>query len=462
MKHLLLWLCAMLAAGPLHAVPLPGGFDHSGWFKFELVVMVDTRSEVLEGETWPLVPRVNYPSRWRWLREPNQLTALSATHPLAHIVDSPSGHILIHEKSSTPPRWVPPPATLTEGDLALIDELLELGKGTDSGAFKQAREKQAREDSPALPLPSEASNAPLLPFEAITPTPESPSLSVLDPLQLDPLDLDKSDSQPINPVSIPFAHVAASVDLAPITVSASPIPTPDVFVRLALDQLAPGLARYTRNSEDDIIASMSWLQGPDSHNLPILIAPAQSEGYPLAQGFIQLLPNGNQWRLGLNFWVNTSGHYLPEIFEMAPPPPSPSRISIAAPRVTSAAFLSSPEDSLAPAEGSNADSSPSSDFKQSEPTAHTAGHTRALITDASAALPAIPHPPQWPWRHVIHIADTVPLSANRLRYYDHPVIKVLAISRELSWFELFSEGAALRAAASANETARPVAEAEWE
>jgi hypothetical protein len=51
-----------------------------------------------------------------------------------------------------------------------------------------------------------------------------------------------------------------------------------------------------------------------------------------------------------------------------------------------------------------------------------------------------PRPPDWPWRHVIHVADTVPLAENRLRYYDHPVIKVLAIWRELSWYELYRRG----------------------
>ena len=52
----------------------------------------------------------------------------------------------------------------------------------------------------------------------------------------------------------------------------------------------------------------------------------------------------------------------------------------------------------------------------------------------------VPTKPLWPWRHVIHVADTVPLSENRLRYYDHPVIKVLAIWRELSWYEVFRQG----------------------
>ena len=61
--------------------------------------------------------------------------------------------------------------------------------------------------------------------------------------------------------------------------------------------------------------------------------------------------------------------------------------------------------------------------------------------DASIAIEVeVPLIPEWPWRHLVHIADTIPLTENRLRYYDHPVIKVLAIWRELSWYELFIEG----------------------
>ena len=68
-----------------------------------------------------------------------------------------------------------------------------------------------------------------------------------------------------------------------------------------------------------------------------------------------------------------------------------------------------------------------------------------------AVVDSAPPPPDWNWRHVIHVADTVPLTENRLRYYDHPVIKVLAIWRELSWYELYLRGAMLREA----EHARP-------
>ena len=59
---------------------------------------------------------------------------------------------------------------------------------------------------------------------------------------------------------------------------------------------------------------------------------------------------------------------------------------------------------------------------------------------AQAGEAPIPQVPGWPWRHVIHVADTVPLAENRLRYYDHPVIKVIALWRELSWYEIFANG----------------------
>ena len=72
LKHLrgsLVGALTLSSLAPL-AEPLPGGFEHSGWYQFEVVVMVDTREETLESETWPLLPTVGYPARWRWLQTP--------------------------------------------------------------------------------------------------------------------------------------------------------------------------------------------------------------------------------------------------------------------------------------------------------------------------------------------------------------------------------------------------------
>ena len=72
-----------------------------------------------------------------------------------------------------------------------------------------------------------------------------------------------------------------------------------------------------------------------------------------------------------------------------------------------------------------------------------------------AAEIEVPLIPEWPWRHLVHVVDTIPLTENRLRYFDHPVIKVLAIWRELSWYELFIEGQALMTAP--DDVSNPIA-----
>ena len=242
---------------------------------------------------------------------------------------------------------------------------------------------------------------PLLPFEDIAP-PEAETTSLL---ALESLGMAGPAPQPDSPaVNIPFARPAEAVTLKPVSVTVRPIPTPAPFVQLPLNQLAAGLTRYRRSSEDEVVASASWLQGPDSNTLPILLETDSDTGYPSLQGFIQLIPRDNSWRMGLNFWANTDGRYLPEIFEMPEPPSSPQRITFLEPEIAVNLGMGGETDSP---------------------------------SDERGAPPARP---EWPWRHLIRVADTIPLTENRLRYYDHPVIKVLAIWRELSWYELFYRG----------------------
>ena len=392
-RHLVPLLLTMLClvGAPLHAAPLPGGFAHSGWYQFEVIVMIDTRSETLESETWPLLPTVGYPARWRWLQDEAARESLAEVYPGAIVTSSPSGHIAVHSPTLSAPPWQPESSILTEGDMSVIDELIGVSQGSDTFALYalNAANLGATEESEQAPP------RPMLPFEEIAPAPEEPSpLLALESLGVGLPDRPAGDA----PINIPFAPAVEAVALTPVTVTAKPIPTPASFVKLPLDQLAPGLARYRRSSEDDVVAAVSWLQGPASDTLPILLEADADTDYPTLQGFIQLVPRGDSWRMGLNFWANTAGQYLPDIFEMLGPPPSPERVTFVEPSVP--------------------------------------------------ALPDLPDPsapvkPDWPWRHLIHVADTIPLTENRLRYYDHPVIKVLAIWRELSWYELFIQGKSL-------------------
>jgi hypothetical protein len=314
---------------------------------------------------------------------------------------------------------------LTEGDMSVIDDLIDISQGSDTFALfsEKAGEEDAEETESEAPRP-------LLPFEQIAPAEEESSpLLALESLGV----AMPSEVGAEAPINIPFAPEVDAVSLNPISVSATAIPTPAAFLQRPLDQLAPGLARYRRSSEDDVIAAVSWLQGPGSDTLPILLEMDHEGGYPVLQGFIQLVPRGDSWRLGLNFWANTHGHYLPEIFEMPGPPASPQRIAV-----------------LAPAVRPNLDAKQGTDLSDSEQQDTAAGFLWSRLGDTDSnsngdnALPttemAVPLTPEWPWRHLVHVADTIPLTENRLRYYDHPVIKVLAIWRELSWYELFIEG----------------------
>ena len=420
----------LVSLAPL-AAPLPGGFQHSGWYQFEVVVMVDTRAETLESETWPLLPTVGYPARWRWLQDPATQRALEAEYPDAVVTSSPAGHLTVRLPAPQIPLWEPDREMLTEGDMSLIDDLIVISQGSDT--FALLAEKTSEEN--AGDTESEASR-PLLPFEQIAPVEEESSpLLALESLGV-AMPNEVGAGAPIN---IPFAPEVDVVSLDPISVSATAIPTPAPFLQRPLDQLAPGLARYRRSSEDDVIAAVSWLQGPDGDTLPILLETDHDGGYPVLQGFIQLVPRGDSWRLGLNFWANTPGHYLPEIFEMPGPPASPQRIVV-----------------LAPADRPNLDTNQGTDLSDSEQQDTATGFLWSGLGDTDSnsngdnALPAtemaVPLAPEWPWRHLVHVADTIPLTENRLRYYDHPVIKVLAIWRELSWYELFIEGQSLMGA----------------
>ena len=414
----------LVSLAPL-AAPLPGGFQHSGWYQFEVVVMVDTRAETLESETWPLLPTVGYPARWRWLQDSATQRALEAKHPDAMVTSSPAGHLTVRLPAPQIPRWEADTTMLTEGDMSVIDDLIEISQGSDT--FGLLAEKASDED--AGDTDSEAPR-PLLPFEQIASAEEESSpLLALESLGV-AMPGEVGAEAPIN---IPFAPEMDAFSLDLISVSATAIPTPAPFLQRPLDQLAPGLARYRQSSEDDVIAAVSWLQGPDSDTLPILLETDHDDGYPVLQGFIQLVPRGDSWRLGLNFWANTHGHYLPEIFEMPGPPASPQRIAV-----------------LAPADRPNLDTNQGTDLSDSEQQDTATGFLWSGLGDTDSnsngdnALPAtemaVPLAPEWPWRHLVHVADTIPLTENRLRYYDHPVIKVLAIWRELSWYELFIEG----------------------
>ena len=413
------------------AARLPGGFAHSGWFQFELVVLVDTRPAVLNSETWPLTTSVHYPARWRWIQDPALKAALMTQYDSATVSVSPSGHVLVTPPSAAPPVWEPPPPLLTEPEIAMIDELMALRLPTPPEP--DITETTAADELLSLANEDER-QGPLLPFEDAGLVDDTPRLTPFESLGITG-DVLRGQAPEI---SIPLALPVEEVTLTPLTVTARRIPQPATFEKLPLDRLAAGLERYQQQNDDAVLVATSWLQSPDSDSLPILVEPDTDSPYPVLQGFIQLLPRDNSWRLGVNLWANTDGQYLPSIFEGAAPPPSPQRVTVLSAQASLDPALSHPAsidaDNGLPAQVSvplspiDTDSSPAS--LMNEP-----GLPAQPLTG-----PVPPTLAPWPWRHVIHIEDTVPLSENRLRYYDHPVVKILATWRELSWYELYALG----------------------
>ncbi|GIR82626.1 MAG: hypothetical protein CM15mP84_03740 [Cellvibrionales bacterium] len=79
-------------------------------------MLVDTRAETLESETWPLVPPVTYPARWRWLQDHAGLATLPTSIQTASLQIALRSLERRHPSAATS-LWQAPPELLTEGDL---------------------------------------------------------------------------------------------------------------------------------------------------------------------------------------------------------------------------------------------------------------------------------------------------------------------------------------------------------
>ena len=325
--------------------------------------------------------------------------------------------------------------------MALIDELMALRLPSPTEPNTDAT---ADTEQPAPLAEDDERQGPLLPFEEAALDDDTSRLTPFESLGI--AGDDRRGQAP--EVSIPLAIPAAQVTLTPLTVTARRIPEPATFEKLPLDRLAAGLERYQQQNDDAVVVSASWLQSPDSDSLPILVEPDTDSPYPVLQGFVQLLPRDNSWRLGLNLWANTDGQYLPAIFEGASPPPSPQRVTVIStlaaldPALIDPTLINTARSDPAVTDqagdiGAKA-TVPPNPFDTASSPVSVADEPGLAARHPTRFAPQAPAP--WPWRHIIHIEDTVPLSENRLRYYDHPVVKVLATWRELSWYELYALG----------------------
>lgn len=373
MPSMLQWIRAGLAvglvlAGPataqLRLDPVPVDRDpeaRSGWLQLEVAVLVDDSDAALNAERWPLSPEPAYPGRWRWLLDAGQLAQLAQAHPEAEVTQDALGAITVTLPLRPDPDAEPlDPAPAEDADTAAED------------------------------------TAGLIPLEAVTG--------------------DGTD-----------ATAAAETEIADVIPAADaeapPPPLPDAFRRVPPRLLVEGLRNLRRATADRLVLHDAWVQPPGARNLPVLFDQSgDTDAWPALQGFVELR-RSNDIRLGVNFWLNTDGRYLPVAPASSAPPRAPAQIT-----------LVDPNPALAPDELAISRDSSTDD------------------TDTDNARGA------WPYRHIIQLADTREIPRGHVRYFDHPVIKVLASWRELTWAEVDALGATHEALRGAEPVAGPAAQ----
>ena len=351
LRHRLAALLTLFAISSAIAVPIKGNFDESGWHEFELILLLDVEAETLQGEIWPLSPKVDYPDEWRWLKDPELLEALSIEYPTKIITASESGHIMIRPREKTIPES---PSLETQGALIAIESplntrrnsLLQESIGVVSDEDLDAKPSKIISENPSL-MPkglgasmingnslreniteiqgrdSHRTSVPTIetPEKEQESSPNSstqPGLTDKEAVKSKPLLLETLDLLPLaasqtfpEAVTVPFPEFVPKkslIHLELIKVSAKKIPSPPTFTQRPLNQLKSGLEKYVAQTQDRIVIKNSWLQGPNSKNLPILIEKAtiDDERYPSVQGFVKLNPTEQDFRMNVNFWVNTN------------------------------------------------------------------------------------------------------------------------------------------------------------
>ena len=436
---LLLLTSAAAAQEPVPiAVNVPDSIDpnaDSGWLRIEVAVLIDDRAEVVTSEAWPPYPSTQYPNSHRRLQDDQLLQQLSAQYPQAQIIAEPDGAVTL--LLSDPQQLV---AKAKADALAQQREALLQAQETSTGNIDQpestdgttpmdlddiAGATDSTENSNPIALemidaPDKTANAGA---EWLTPFTESP-----------PLDANADSVSPSTNIS-----GAVIDDLA--EEQTPPPALPESFKARPIESLSEGLRQLTRSNPDRLQMSTSWLQAPEVANLPIILDNSGDDpDWPQLQGFVQIR-TGDTLKIGVNFWWNTDASYLPEGFYMTSPPMAPVQ------------RFWRDELSLLPLDGPTV-AKRLATFKAIE--AHigaglplvefvdpTTGFFRELVPETDDTNSFSP-PATWPWRHFIHVADTRTVSEGYVRYFDHPVLKVVTTWQELTWGEVYQIGAADR------------------
>ena len=386
--------------------------DGSGWLQIELAVLVDDRESSLASESWPLYPTARYPVRHRRLRDPQAIVALSEQYPETTIAQDLEGTITLE---------VPDPEAIIEAELAAA---------AASAAGETA--EQYADQTDGQPTDSPGDNA-----ENTSDSNELLTLEMLnEPVKSGGAGANWLDDYGDLP-AVDALNGEADGGIDEEDDNRDPV-LPESFVLRPPDLLQKGLQRYIRETPDRLAFSGGWLQPPGGANLPIVIDNSGDvPNWPELQGFIQLR-TGDGLRLGVNMWWNTDAHYLPDGFHMSGPPAAPVQ------------FLWRDKDTGTPLTASEVEQRQTRLQELARKRAEgvplieyvdpDTGFFRALeppVREIEDPTPANP----WPWRHFLHVEDTRTIPEGYVRYFDHPVLKIIATWRELSWGEVYQLGA---------------------
>jgi hypothetical protein len=413
-------LCAAITLAPSVLAQTPSEpqerdpNEPSGWLQLEIAVLTDSREQTLASEFWPPYPEVSYPSRFRWLDNVAALGRLEEEWSEASLEQTDTGAIALR---------------LPDPDQMIADAIsAEREAQAQAALLAENTESWDKPAGDTLPDPD-----PLAIDEAALTAPA-----------IDDVTLYANTPETADSVTHSIGDSSAgttSDDGIPEPEAAPALPTP--FRWRQPEQLAQGINAYLRATPDRLRYQAAWLQPPQAANLPILLDPGEYNSWPELQGYVQLR-RGETLRLGINLWLNTSAAYYPESYAMVAAPAPPARITWRAAeddrpltdtearqrQQRLARFHSAIEAGVTPM--SFVDRRPNSDLG-------TLSETSEIATPELGV--------SWPWRHLIHVADTRTLPEDTVRYFDHPVIKVIATWRELTWGEVYALGDAERSAA---------------
>lgn len=412
---------AQPAVRPASGGPIPDPAQPSGWLWVELAVLVDPRTEILESEFWPPFPEARYPEAYRWLLDADRLNAVDASHPHADTRQDEHGRITVE---------IPDP-----------ERILAEAIAAEEAAALDAAQEAGPADTPP-PEQAETTDAPEpIPLELIDVEPHGTRASVD---WLDDFDLEQLTQTPDPQDSADMALTGPDETISMLEPEPPPPSLPTPFLRRPVTMLAPGLTALETDTENRLELKVAWAQPAQADNLPILLDySGDSEVWPPLQGFVQLRTR-DELRLGVNLWWNTDGAYYPPEFSMPAPPTAPSQIDVIDPeegRLLSKSEIEARQQALREIDAQKQAGDfptifidPDTGLRVGDPVDE---NTEVLEHGFNRVLEqSFP----WPWRHYIHVADTRPVPPGSVRYFDHPVLKVVATYREMTWGEVHALG----------------------